>query len=293
MSRHLISIVVAALVSFAPCAWAQEELAPEVAIRSEPYIAARAQFTTNLTRRGPAPQHLDLLTPPEGVREIKFRSGDFTLRAWMNEPPRGRSPLVIFLHGGFAFGQEDWDMTAAFREAGYLVVTPMLRGENSQPGVYSLFYDEVNDVLALEAHLRRQRFVDRRRIYIAGHSSGGTLALLSAMSTRHFRAAASFSASPDQVLFTRFGMRPQQIPFDVADARELEMRSPLSFAASLRTPTRIYFGNEEPHFRLSSRRTAELAAQAGADVQTVELEGDHFSALEREIPAAIAFFRAH
>jgi hypothetical protein len=73
------------------------------------------------------------------------------LKAWIIEPAEARTkkPAVLFLHGGFAFGLDDWKMAEPYRAAGYVVMAPMLRGENGQAGFFSMFYDELNDVLAL------------------------------------------------------------------------------------------------------------------------------------------------
>src|ERR1051325_2502568 len=250
---NIIMAMTALLVAARPNA--DGTLNPEVAVQPGDYSRARSTFHTRLLRAGPSPQALAIPALPAGVSETRFRSGALQLRAWIGFPAqrRPRMPVVIFLHGGFAFGIEDWDMTAPFRDAGYIVVMPILRGENGQAGAYSLFYDEVDDVLAAAAFTRRLPYVDRRHVFLAGHSAGGTLALLAAEASGGFRAAASFSASPDQVLFLRYGIRPERVPFDATDAREVEMRSPLAYAASLRNPTRLYFGAREAPWRLASR----------------------------------------
>src|SRR5436190_10448055 len=54
--------------------------------QKENYAAARQGFQTRLIRKGPAPQKWAPLAPPRGVREIGYRSGDLTLKAWVNEP---------------------------------------------------------------------------------------------------------------------------------------------------------------------------------------------------------------
>ncbi len=267
---------------------------PEVAVQRGDYARARSVFTTHLLRRGPSPQTVPMQTTPAGVTEAEFRSGPLRLRAWIGLPPqrRERMPVVIFLHGGFGFGVEDWEMAAPYRAAGFVVIAPILRGENGQAGSFSLFYDEVDDVLAAADFTRHLPYVDRARIYLAGHSAGGTLALLTAAASGRFRAAVSFSASPDQVVFTRYGIRPADIPFDPASARELQMRSPLSWAGSLRVPTRLYFGTREAHWRLSSRRLVEVGRAAGRDVAVEEVEGGHESAVPEAMRRSIAFFRA-
>ena len=70
--------------------------------------------------------------PPAGVTEITYSSGNLGLKAWVNQPEadNARRPAVLFLHGGFAFDLEDWEMAQPFRDAGFVVMTPMLRGEN-------------------------------------------------------------------------------------------------------------------------------------------------------------------
>lgn len=266
---------------------------PVVEIRQDDYAKARKRFRTNLLRQTGAPQNDPMPTPPQGVTVVEFASGSLRLRAWINLPdehPRRKYPAVLFLHGGFGFGVEDWEMTKPFRDAGYVVLTPMLRGENGQSGDFTLFYDEVEDVLAAGKYLRNLRFVDRDQIFVAGHSAGGTLAMLAAMATKDFRGAASFSGSSDQIIFVKYGFPPDKIPFDQTDPRELQMRSPLAFASSFKCPARIFFGTREPHFKLSSLRTAEIARGKGLNVAAVEVDGSHFSAVPEEMKQALAFF---
>jgi len=178
---------------------------PEVAVQADDYGEIRRRFRTKLARRGPSPQKERMIDPPAGVSAIEFPSGDLRLKAWINIPPVNdrKRPAVVFLHGGFGFGKEDWEMTKPYRDAGYVVLAPMLRGENGQAGIYTLFYDEVDDVLAAREYLCKQPFVDGDRLFVAGHSVGGTLALLAAEASKRFHAAVAFSGSPDQVLYCR------------------------------------------------------------------------------------------
>ena len=157
----------------------------------------------------------------------------------------------MFLHGGFAFGEDDWEQAEPFRDAGFVVMIPTLRGENGLPGAYSMFYNEVDDVLAAADVLAQRPDVDPDRIFVAGHSVGGTLVLLASMTRPRFRAAASFSGSPDQVAWARG--QPQVVPFNPNDNREYQMRSPLAFPASFKCPVRIYYGSQEILFSRSSR----------------------------------------
>src|SRR5262245_51149962 len=114
--------------------------------QTEDYAQARTHFQTKLLHQGPAPQEWDPVTRPPGVDEVEYISGGLRLKAWVSHPEAKpvRQPAVLFLHGGFAFGEDDWDMTKPFRDAGFVVMTPILRGENGLPGAYSMFYNETD-----------------------------------------------------------------------------------------------------------------------------------------------------
>lgn len=269
---------------------------PNIAVQSEDYAKARSGFHTKLLKKGPAPyQSCTSTKPPEGVSEIEFPSGPLRLTAWVNRPAgddHHRYPAVLFLHGGFCFDFSRWNVSQAFRDAGFIVMTPVLRGENGQPGNFTMFYDEVDDVVNAAEYLRSQPYVDSSQLYLAGHSAGGILTLLTAMTYPHFRAAASFSGSPNAVGYTRHALAiGGEVPFDFTDPRELQLRSAQVYAASFKCPVRIYYGTEETHFALSSQPTAELARAHNLDVQAVAVDGGHGSALPVEIKLTIDFFR--
>lgn len=259
--------------------------------QTEDYAQARQHFQTKLVRQGPAPQTWRHEQPPPEAKEVPYGSGGLRLKAWVSGPPLDgrRRPAILFLHGGFAFGADDWEQTLPFRNAGFVAMTPMLRGENGLPGSYSMFYNEVEDVLAAAETLAQLPYVDSNRLYVAGHSVGGTLALLAALTSNRFRAAASFSGSPDQVAWARG--QPELVPFDPTDTREFQMRSPLAFARSFQCPVRLYYGSQEFFFASSSQKTAQLAKSAGRDVEALSVPGDHFTSVEPAMRQCIAFFQ--
>jgi dipeptidyl aminopeptidase/acylaminoacyl peptidase len=169
-------------------------------------------------------------------------------------------------------------------------MVPTLRGENGQPGSFTLFHDEVDDVLAAFELLASRPDVDPNRLFVAGHSVGGTLALLAALSSGRIKGVASFSGSPDQVEYTRG--RPDRVPFDPTRSDEFRIRSPVVFATFFRCPVRLYHGEEELWLQPSTRRTALLARNAGLNVDAVEVAGGHDSANPEVIRQCIAFFRS-
>jgi len=271
------------------------EFAPMVEIQSEDYAEVRRTFHTKLLREVPSPQPFEPVAVPAGVRELKYTSGKLQLGAWISDSKGdGKRAAVLFLHGGFAFGIEDWDASKPFRDAGYVVMTPLLRAENGQPGAFSFFYDEVDDALAAAECLAQQPHVDAERLFLAGPSAGGTVALLAAMATKRFRAAASFSATPDQVLFCKHAKHvARDAPVDIANPRELQVRSPLAYAASFKCPARIFHGSLEPEWKQTSQLMAEVAKKHSLDVEAVEVPGDHESSVLPGVQRAIAFFRDH
>ncbi len=195
---------------------------------------------------------------------------------------------VLFLHGGFGFGVGHWEMTLPLREAGFIVMIPVLRGENGQAGDFSLFYDELDDVLAATETLASMPDVDPKNIFVEGHSVGGTLAMLAALSSHRFRAAASLSGSPD--LSAYLGVSRTSAPFDISPT-EIRLRSAVAYADSFRCPVRLYCGEDEFWVQGSTLRTAILARQAGLDVEAVEVPGDHFSSIAEAMRKSIVFFQ--
>jgi dipeptidyl aminopeptidase/acylaminoacyl peptidase len=230
------------------------------------------------------------LTTPPGAKVIAYRSGDLPLKAFVDPPPADgkKHRALVFCHGGFSFGADDWTMPQPFRDAGFVVMVPILRGENGQPGSFSTFYYEVDDVLAAADALTTLPYVDPKQVFISGHSAGGTLTLLAAMASPRFRGAASLSASVDQAAFAEG--RPELVAYDPSSDAEVEMRSPLAFSTSLRSPTRMYYGNLERWAAWPTAKLAHGAKEARLDVESVEVPGDHFTSVPPGIREAIRFF---
>jgi formylglycine-generating enzyme required for sulfatase activity len=193
------------------------------------------------------------------------------------------------LHGGFSFDLGDWDQTKPYRDAGFVVLIPILRAENGQPGAFSYFYDEVDDVLAAGEYLSKQPYVDANRLFVAGHSVGGTMTLLAALASQRFRAASSFDGACYR---PEFVTRAASMPYDSSDPRESQLRSPIVYASSFKCPVRMYYATESASIgQVMSRRTAALAKRRGLDVEAVEIEGNHGTHVPRAMAQSIAFFQ--
>src|SRR5262249_11452288 len=129
---------------------------------------------------------------------------------------------------------------SAFRKAGLVMMFPSLRGGNDNPGDKEGFFGEVDDVLAAADFLAKQKFVDPRRIYLGGHSTGGTLVLLTAECSDRFRAVFSFGPVEDVAGYDR-----EYIPFNKTDRRELELRAPIRWLHSVQSPLFVFEGTRE------------------------------------------------
>jgi len=269
-------------------------VSPGMELQPEDYRTARSHFQTHLVRHISSPQPGESLQPPpEGAKLVEY-SPSLHLHAWVSPDTGGsggKRPAVLFLHGGFAIGADDWEMTQPYRDAGYVVMTPALRGENGQQGDFSLFYDEVDDVLAAADYLAQLPYVDSKHLYVAGHSVGGTMTLLTALTSPRFQAAASFSGASDARSWARG--QEELVTFDKSRIQEYQIRSAVAYAGSFQCPTRIYCGDSEILFLNSSQETSRRAQQKGLDVEAITVPGDHSTAVPEEIRRSIAFFQSH
>lgn len=143
---------------------------------------------------------------------MKYKAASGELGAYLTKDPGDgkRHPAIIWLTGGDSntigpvWGRSDPqnDQNAtAYREAGIVMMFPSLRGGNDNPGRREGFLGEIDDVLAAADYLEKQHYVDPERIYLGGHSTGGTLALLVTEGPERFRAAFAFGPVGDVKLY--------------------------------------------------------------------------------------------
>ncbi len=246
---------------------------------------ARAGFQTRVTPNpdfvadGPAP-----VPPPNVYRVVRYPSPAGNLVAYLTPDPGDgrRRPAVVWAHGGFGgIGEDAWEPggdTDAFRRAGFVVLCPSWRGENDNPGRYEMFYGEVEDAAAAVEYVAGLPYVDRQRVYLAGHSTGGTVTLLTALWSDKVRAAFSFGGAPDMYTILRFGgIGYGNTPFDWRDKKERRLRSAIGFVAHLRTPTFYFEGAEDSDYLDDARKMEQLARKAGVPFTAHLIEGgDHF-----------------
>jgi dipeptidyl aminopeptidase/acylaminoacyl peptidase len=254
--------------------------------------AERLAFHSKLLWNQPSPQVYQgtLATPPE-CDDAVYNSGDLRLHAWISKTPTDgkRHPAVVYLHGNWVFEPRHWECTLPYREHGYIVMTPMLRGENGNPGNVEMFWGEVDDAVAAGNYVASLPYVDPSRVYIAGHSVGGTLTMLVAMVPSRYSAAAALSGAPDQRKFAREDT-PDWKVFDWSDSREFELRSPLEFSSSIRCPLYLFAGDQENWCIADNRELANRAAGFGKNCVFTTVPGDHLISKPEAILRSLELF---
>jgi dipeptidyl aminopeptidase/acylaminoacyl peptidase len=259
----------------------------------------RAQHPTRLNRQGPPPAAWQDPTPlrlPAGVREVTYQSGSLALKAWINNiPDDGRlRPAVVFCHGGFWFGNEDWDVLQPFLNAGFVVMAPRVRAENGNPGNFEYYYGEVDDAIAAGRFLARQKGVDPARLFISGHSAGGDLAALAAMKDNPFAMSAPIGAGLDARVLVQLedDRHKQLVVFDAGDAHEVESRSALLFTSSMRCPVALFHGDKDWRDEIQKQFVA-LAHGFKKEASLNVVPGTHGESLPNAIPAIVTLFQGY
>ncbi len=122
--------------------------------------------------------------------------------------------------------------------------------------------------------MRGLPFVDLARVYLAGHSVGGTQALFGAMASRDIRDAASFSGSPDHFAWLQGSVFGKIAPFDTGDFNEVEIRSPLAYARSFKGAGAALFWDRRSILPLAHLQLVAVAV-VGLDVDSQEFPGEY------------------
>lgn len=252
--------------------------------QGEPFAVQHKQFHTHILRseseEGTVP------TPPKnsGFELVGYPSQGKTLPAYVSSDPGDgkKHPAIIWVVGGWSnsideenlvHGEWSNDQSAlAFAEHGIVTMFPTFRGGSSGTGAKEAKYGEMDDVIAAYDYLARQPYVDANRIYLGGHSTGGTLAMLTAEAMDKFRAVFAFGAAD------RFEKHNQtQFVFDTNDKREFDLRSPIVWLQDIKSPTFAFEGDESDKAQsLDAMKRASHNSQVHFYLVN---HADHFSTL--------------
>jgi len=192
-------------------------------------------------------------------------------------------PAMVWVTGGFppgGIGAQAWepvdpsnDQSAkVYRERGMIMMYPTLRGCSDNPGFQEGFYGEVEDVIAAGEYLRQQPYVDPDRVYLGGHSTGGTLVLLVAESTDIFRGIISFGPVDDP-----FHYGKQHLRYKRGRVKERILRAPIHHLDYIRTPTVVVEGTQG---NIGSLMALQAAGSHNSNLTFVAVPHmDHFNVL--------------
>lgn len=247
-------------------------------------LEARRGFRTVLAASVKDEEALEI--PNERLFDITaFKSTAGSLEAYISLPPEKDKvyPAMIWVTGGFppgGIGAQAWepvdpanDQSAkVYRERGMIMMYPTLRGCSDNPGFQEGFYGEVDDVIAAGEYLRQQSYVDPDRVYLGGHSTGGTLVLLVAESTDIFRGVISFGPVDDP-----FHYGQEHLLYRRGRVEERILRAPIHHLAFIRTPTVIIEGTQG---NIGSLMALQAAGGGNSNLTFVAVpHRDHFNVL--------------
>ena len=243
-----------------------------------------------------------LASPLPPVPRPKLRDGNFVaveytspagkLAAYVTPSPNdsGRHPAIVWITGGDCNSVDDSSLqkgeprsdqsASAYREAGIVMMFPSLRGGNVSRGYREGFYGEVDDILAAARRLAELHYVDPARIYLGGHSTGGTMVLLVAECSIGFRAVFSFGPVDEP----RYGRIYS--PFDESNADDLKLRAPIRWLDAIRTPTFVFEGGRDGN--LEGLVKMQVANRNPLVKFFPLMQHDHFSGLDPVNRAAAA-----
>lgn len=250
--------------------------------RYDSFAQAHDAFTTTLTRE--ENNDYSVPAPPEGLFDlVSYPSKVGDLAAYVSSDPGDgqKHPLIIWVVGGWGNAIDDfpwvypnWDNDqtgSAFWQAGLLTMYPSFRGGNGNPGHYETLFGEVDDIVSAYEYAASLPYVDPDRIYLGGHSTGATRALLASEYTDRFRAVFCFGAA-DEIIYHN----NSQFTFDTDIEEEYIMRSPIHWLDNIKSPTFLIEGRDGNSKNLERM----LEASQNDNIQGWVIEGaDHFSVL--------------
>ena len=257
-------------------------------LSDEDLATAHSKFQTEIVDKSFQGDGKPMTPPKDKFLLINYEAKDGNMDAFLTPDPKDgkKHPAVIWLIGGYGgIGDDDYfwtdqpaenDQTGrAFRDAGIVMMVPSFRGENANPGIYDMFYGEIEDLESAREYLSKIPYVDPDRIYVVGHSTGGTRALLGNEYSKGFRAAFSLGGIPDLKLRTQYGSMQVAIPFNKENPEEFKIRSPRNYMKSLQSPT-FYFEGEKYYWE-EFDEMQKIAGENNIPLYIYNIKGgDHF-----------------
>jgi dipeptidyl aminopeptidase/acylaminoacyl peptidase len=272
-SRFLASLLLGCLI-FGPVLACAE---PTVTL-AEARAGHRMLLTSQIRQLEPAPR-----PPAHAMSIVHYPSPAGQISGYLTQSPydSGLHPAIIWVSGGDTAIGDFWSpqprdndqSAAAFRERGIVVFYPSFRGLNGNPGQVEGFFGELDDLVAATAWLKQQPGVDPDRVYLGGHSSGGTMVLLASEYANAWAGVFAFGPVTDPRMYGQIA----PVPIAADDESGARLRAPIHWLASIRQPTMIIEGGGQGNV---SELEMLQARNSNPLVSFVTAQGcNHFSVL--------------
>lgn len=275
-------LVVADIASSLPPASGSPSSSAPSSTPRQTLLEARRGFATTVVRSAEPSGAADQPTGPEFAL-IRYQSPVGPLAAYVTPDPGDgkRHPAIVWIAGGdnnsigdvwSAQDRSNDQSASGFRQAGVVMMFPSQRGGNDNPGKREGFYGEVDDVLAATDHLTTLPYVDPDQIYLGGHSTGGTLAMLVGACSDRYRAV--FALGPVSAAGLYGG---EFVYCDPTNKEEMRLRSPIYWLDCVKSPMYVFEGE-----RGNWEAAVEVMAKTNTNprVQFFKIAGhDHFSVI--------------
>lgn len=289
----MIAMLILILIS---CTAKDNETKETVNVKNE-FMSLRESYKSQLTKKTSAPQKYKELPVLDNASLITYESGDLSLKALIsnNVDENKKHPAIVFVHGGFAFDIGYWEIAKPYIDSGFIVMTPMLRGENGNQGNYELIYGEVDDVIAAGKYLKELSYVDPDNIFLVGHSSGGAISMLASMMPSDYKAISSFGGAPLdlQAELNANKQLEQIIPFDTSISTEFDLRTPIKYPHCVSKPLYMFVESEShiPGIQDLTKSFSEKIKENGMESEYYVIQGNHVSALDESVKKSIEIFK--
>jgi dipeptidyl aminopeptidase/acylaminoacyl peptidase len=244
------------------------------------------------------------VVPGEMVRYPTFDGREIEAILYRPHGPTGTgpAPALVEVHGGptWQFFDDFDGVTEYLVSLGFVVLKPNVRGST---GYGSRFRDlnlrdlgggDLKDVTAAADYLRRQPYVDPRRLGIYGASYGGYLTYAALTWYPELWAAGVAIAGVtdwklcyDEELPALQHYDRQLMGDPVENAALYRERSPVHFAANVRAPLFMIHGLNDPRCPISQARVfrdalVQLGRKEGTDFEYLEFSDEGHGSADRE-----------
>lgn len=228
-------------------------------------LQVRQAHQTNIVSEGEDVGPPDAPPADAPFELIKYTSPVGELAAYLTKDPNDgqKHSAIVWITGGDnnsigdVWSQPDRSNSqsaSAFRKAGIVMMFPSQRGGNDNPGKREGFYGEVDDILAATDHLAKLPYVDPDQIYLGGHSTGGTMAMIVGECTARYKAV--IALGPVAAVKQYGG---DYLYTDMEDEQELKLRSPLYWLSDVKSPMFVIEGADGGNWDGSIDIMAELS----------------------------------